>query len=383
MRFKLTKLGKGFAGIALFFYLAAMSSQSMLLLALLGVVLGMFLVNYLVAQNMMSSLELRAPTKTLIPEGGKIDQPWQVTNQGKAPVHMVNVSASGERLFKVERLQENDSSFHLPELQLLKRGVYRHRDVQLTTLFPFGLLLASRRLPLEGETLVYPDLYWVKAPSASGFEPMTGGKFKGQRRSSFGSTFAGVRPWVAGDSVKQVHWKSSAKGRGLMVKMFEEELSGKVSLLICLSPDDSPTQIDDALRASGSLMFAALDDGHQLEWGVIHDPAGGINKVAPFSDGSEILESLARVHGASGEAPLRFDLLEKQLSKRSSLVVVTTALPPPLEHWLNSQVEQKRKVTLILPESSSMPADGSFETYCFSDRYVTTPCPASTTQIFA
>ena len=57
--------------------------------------------------------------------------------------------------------------------------------------------------------------------------------------------------------MRQVHWKSTARRGEIMVKTFEEELGGRVSLVLCCEPAELPI-IDNAVRAAGSLGVAAL-----------------------------------------------------------------------------------------------------------------------------
>jgi uncharacterized protein (DUF58 family) len=350
-KIQFTRLGKVFAGIAVFFYLAAMTSQSMLLLALLGLIAGIFIANGILARQMLLGVELKGPRKCLLPEGGKLEAPWEVINRSGREVQMITCETGGERLFAVDQLAPGDACWKIPEIRLLKRGVYPHREVRLACAFPFGLLVAARQQSLAGEALVHPAIYETTAPIAGGFEGASGGKFRGKGRTAFGSDFAGARPWVAGDPVKQIDWKSSSKGRGLMVKTFEEELSGKVSLLIYLKAGEPSHAMDDALRAAGSLMFATLDAGHQLEWCLLHE--GTMRKTAPYSDGSEILEDLARAEPPEAEATEEaWNQTAKQLSRRSALVVVATSADRKALEWIQNQGSGGRRTCLYLPKQS-------------------------------
>ena len=158
---------------------------------------------------------------------------------------------------------------------------------------PFGLVRVGRRQRLAGDVVVYPAIYETAPPRAAGYDAMVGGKYKGGRRSNSGSQFSGVRPAQPGDPLKHIHWKSSSKGQGLMTKSFDEELSGRVAFIMDCGQSGDPKILDDCARAAGSLMFAALDEGHHVEWVEL----AGMNRliVPPFSDGHEILDTLARI----------------------------------------------------------------------------------------
>ena len=119
-----------------------------------------------------------------------------------------------------------------------RRGVYPHGATIVSTRFPFGLVEVNRSVSLDGRTIVHPDIYRVSSPEAAGFDVMVGGKYRGQRQSPSGDSFAGVREHRPGDSLRQIHWASSAKGRGLMVRFYDEELSGRVGLIVDTDSDD-------------------------------------------------------------------------------------------------------------------------------------------------
>lgn len=122
---------------------------------------------------------------------------------------------------------------------------------------------------------------------------MVGGKFRGHRQTGAGNHFSGVRPHQAGDSLRQIHWASSAKRLGLMVKTFDEELSGRVAIVLDCGSSGDAKVFDDAVRAAGSLVFAALDAGHHVEWLDLASMEPDV--LPPFADGHEILDRLARL----------------------------------------------------------------------------------------
>lgn len=116
---------------------------------------------------------------------------------------------------------------------------------------------------------------------------MVGGKFRGHRQTGAGDHFSGVRPQQPGDSLRQIHWASSAKGLGLMVKVFDEELSGRVAVVLDCGSSGDAAAFDDAVRAAGSLVFAALDAGHHVEWLDLASLEPDL--IPPFADGHAIL----------------------------------------------------------------------------------------------
>jgi uncharacterized protein (DUF58 family) len=298
MRLRLTKIGKVLLAVAGLFYLAALTSQSGLLLLLVGIILGCFAVNLAAAWRSVKELELCVPPSVCLSEGQRLWQPWKLSNRGQRPAGFIRVDSPAGPLFRAARLEARQVASIVPDLTYRRRGVHRHDQVRLASLYPFGLVEAARRLELPGEVVVCPAVYAAAPPRAAGFDVMVGGKHRGQRRAASGVHFAGVRPHQPGDPLKQIHWPSSAKGLGLMVKTYDEELTGRLAVITDTGHTADDQTLDDCLRATGSLILAALAAGHQVDWiSLTQLPP---QQIPPFADGQEVLEALARIQLAPG-----------------------------------------------------------------------------------
>jgi uncharacterized protein (DUF58 family) len=177
---------------------------------------------------------------------------------------------------------------------------------------------------------------------------MVGGKHRGTRRTTSGTHFAGVRPLQAGDPLKQIHWKSSSKGLGLMVKTYDEELSGRVAVIIDCGHSGDEKVLDDCVRAAGSLMFAALDEGHHVEW--IELSTLESHLVPPFDDGHEILDALARVEMKTGcltETALTQAIAK--VSHKSAICLVLTELNADVQKVAHDLRARNRIVSVYVP----------------------------------
>jgi uncharacterized protein (DUF58 family) len=192
---------------------------------------------------------------------------------------------------------------------------------------------------------------------------VTGGRFRGGRRVNSGTNFSGVRGWQAGDSLKQVHWKSTAKRGELMVKTFEEELGGRVSLVLDCSAVE-PRVIDNAVRAAASLGVAALQEGHHVEFfDLVTQPP---LRLAPFSDEGEFLDLLSRYTvPAASELPAL-----QNFWRRSSVVLVGTAWKDSWHDLITDARAHNRIIELYLPEGAKIPANLDAQIFIFSDKEI-------------
>ncbi|HIL71701.1 MAG TPA: DUF58 domain-containing protein [Verrucomicrobia bacterium] len=365
MRICLTRTGRVFLGVTTLLYLASLTSQSGLLLLPIGVIFGCAFINIKAAWQTVRHLKVSAPDRTLIPEGANLTEPWMLSNPGKQRAGFITIESDGMPLLQIEALAPKSSVSTIPELRYLKRGVYSYSKLTLSSIYPFGLLKVRQPLDLSGEVVVYPDIFPCQAPKAAGFDAMVGGKFKGTRKSSSGSEFSGIRPFQIGDTLKSIHWKSSSKGAGLMVKTFDEELSGRVALLIDTGQNGNSERLDDCLRVVGSLAFEALEAGHHIEWVNIAD--GRMTLYPPFTDGQEILNQLAGIQrNPNCVTPSNLTRAVQSTNRKSAVNFILTEWHESIDEILDLLLNDRRKTAIYLPmDSIHRPNDSLVPVYFY------------------
>ena len=337
--------------IAVVLGLSSISSQSGLLLVPIGVLVGCFLINVFSARSALANLRLTAPEVERAVEGRTPDKGWLAKNVGSSPLSGIDVIADGELLFQIPWIDAGGEVHPVSHRVHSHRGVYPHGATIVSTRFPFGLVEVNRSVSLDGRTIVHPDIYRVSSPEAAGFDVMVGGKYRGQRQSPSGDSFVGVREHRPGDSLRQIHWASSAKGRGLMVRFYDEELSGRVGLIVDTDSDDRDI-VDNAVRLAGSLAFAALDAGHHCEWADL--AAAKRHLVPPFDDGLELLDELAGLNVSPGSMSAeRLGEVVGCLSQKAGLHLVLTSYSDDVTRLVEGLSVEGRKVKVYLPQGVS------------------------------
>lgn len=98
----------------------------------------------------------------------------------------------------------------------LTRGCRPLDEVVVATGYPFGLLRASRTFSAPGISWVYPSVE-ANAPRW----PLE--QRHAWKRARYGEESLGVRPYVAGDPMRIVNWKASARQSELVVREFEKQ----------------------------------------------------------------------------------------------------------------------------------------------------------------
>jgi uncharacterized protein (DUF58 family) len=347
MVLRLTRTGKIFLGVIVMMHLASITSQSGLLIWLVGLIVGCIAVNVVAAIGSARHVTLRTPLRMLVEEGSAPREAWELKNNGKGTARLITVESNERVWLKAAEIPARKTVAVAPRNVFKVRGVYSLADAWLVSLFPFGLAKAMRDAEALGEVLVYPKLEKVATPQVRGLDPMFGGQHTGIGRSAAGSKFAGVRPIQNGDSFKQIHWKSSSKGGGLMVKTYEEELAGRAALLVFCDKRDA--RAEDHLRMAGSLAMAGLEAGHQIDWNNLNE--GRRVLLPPFSDASTLLEELARYKITKGD--LKAEALQNALDMirpRVAIHFVVTSMTPSIQEAVNELRSRERLVVVHLPD---------------------------------
>lgn len=370
-RTRLTLVGKIFVLLMGLFYVACITSQSGLLLLFVGLVAGCYVVNWSFSRRNASKVVLELPRKATLVEGGALNEPWQITNPTRKHIELLAIHSGEKLLFQIPFLKVGETLSLVPDLIYERRGVYTYDNVVVSSSAPYGLLKSSRKLKASGEVVVLPRVYDAEAPTTTGLELISGGKLRGRRRVNSGTNFAGVRGWQSGDAIKQVHWKSTARRGELMVKTFEEELGGRVSIIVdgritgipkkrnATQEEAAGRLLDACLRAAGSLASAALQAGDHLEF--VESISAEPLRLAPFSDEGELLERLARYRA-------NFPQLEMHsLWKRSALVLMGVEWHDEWIDYIEEAGQQNREITIYLPDGAAVPANAGARVIRFSE----------------
>jgi uncharacterized protein (DUF58 family) len=124
--------------------------------------------------------------------------------------------------------------------RLVQRGRYRLGPLRLSTRFPFGLLQYTVRLEESDTLYVYPRLGKLTGGWLTRHRPAFAGTDRRRPRPGAEGDFYGIRPWRSGDSLRIIHWRSSARMGKPVVRQFEQPRSRDVAVLLDLWQPASP-----------------------------------------------------------------------------------------------------------------------------------------------
>src|SRR5207244_51135 len=147
--------------------------------------------------------------------------------------------------------------------QRVPRWRYAFEDVRAELSDPFALECAIVPLPAPGALLVYPRLVQLGSLfSESGSASHDGRRLLLRRHTGF--ELHGVREYEQGESLRRVHWPSTARRGQLMVKELEDAPRDEVAVVL---DADARAVVGDSfevqVRAAGSLVDAYIRRGRR------------------------------------------------------------------------------------------------------------------------
>jgi len=158
----------------------------------------------------------------------------------------------------------------LYRLTLFRRGRYRFGPLVIATRFPLGLVRGHFTLSERSEMLVAPRLGRLLPAWAGLLEAeLVGEERRHPQRGVNEGDYYGLRPWQTGDSLRWIHWRTSAKLARPIVRQFERRRGRDVAIVLdpWLSAAAAQRE-EERVELAISLAATAISDitrrGHSL-----------------------------------------------------------------------------------------------------------------------
>jgi uncharacterized protein (DUF58 family) len=241
-------------------------------------------------------------------------------------------------------------------LERLPRGRYAFEESVAVIEDPLGLERVEQPLTAPAALLVYPRLVELERLFSESGTRMHDGRRLLLRRPS-GFDLHSVREYEHGDSLRKVHWRSTARRAQLMVKELEDAPRDEVAVVLDADPEAVVGEsFDVQVRAAGSLLLAHVRRGRRALLvinGARQDQQG---VRSPEGDWRQALDLLAAAEPEPGP-PLAAVLADESTSRPGisalELAVVTASLPPPLVERLVDRALGSGTVSLVLVDAAS------------------------------
>jgi len=239
------------------------------------------------------------------------------------------------------------------------RGRHRFAPVRLSIADPFGLAQAGLGLEEQQALLVYPRLADLDRLFFDGGAGPEHGRQLLLRRP-VGFDLHSVRDYQQGESLRRVHWPSTARRGALMVKELEDSPRDEVAVLLDGDPAavvGSPpnSSFDVGVRVAGSVLLAQVRRGRRCV--LLLNTAGRETQVVSAAEGPEWQRALELLAAAEPDALRPVATLlrsaDSPAARSLQLVVVTSRVEQPLVDRLLERAVTRRPVALVHVEPQS------------------------------
>ena len=189
----------------------------------------------------------------------------------------------------------------------------------------------------------------------------------------------GVRDYSFGDSLKRIHWKTTARLGKLQTKIFEPTTSVDMGIFLDVRTVKPPSwglltqSLELAVMAAASIASQAMSNGYRvgLYANQRRQPIGELVRIPPSQHADQmmhILEALAQIHSSESMPIARFVSLESRNLPWGSTLVLITAMPT--ESLLATLLRMKRvgrQVALVVIGGSKIPRLDGLPVYRIPD----------------
>jgi uncharacterized protein (DUF58 family) len=350
----MTRRGRFALALGILTYLAAWAFGSRPLYpAAVGLLLAV-LIGWLAVRLTARPVELRRTLKSDPLEGDDVHVGVDLELESAlapAGITLVEQYAKlGQRRTPLQR-QGNHlwARYALPEVP---RGRYRI-DALAVVEDPFGLERIELPLGRQPALVVYPRLVELdRLFSEVGTYAREGRRLLLQQPSGF--DVHSVREYIEGDSLRKVHWRSTARRARLMVKELEDSPRDELAVVLDAHAGSvvGPS-FDVAVRAAGSILQAYARRGRRAAL-VIAGREQVVQRVHAEGDWRRALEQFAAAD-ADGDVPAE-RLLGGDRNPAGlavDLVIVTSRLPPGLVERLVQRASAHRSTAVVFVDAAS------------------------------
>jgi uncharacterized protein (DUF58 family) len=247
------------------------------------------------------------------------------------------------------------------ELMPMKRGVYRWSKILVTSYDSLGLLRVDAEYETEPfEVTIHP----AKIPTGFDLSAMSGwgaNQSDDGRNRGHGMEPRGVREYVSGDSLRHVHWASTARTGRLQVKEFDTGFNTSLYVLMQLTEGTeagvgTATTLEAMCGHLAHLTDVLLQRGSTIELSNL-EPR---HRVAAHSAGARYREICDALSAATADRSTRFadeiQSMEERAQPGSTVLILLTSAEEGVASAIRHLAE-KRQVHVLLYDPSQYPKE--------------------------
>ncbi len=235
-----------------------------------------------------------------IEAGGTVEVELTVGNTGRRTsslelVEEVPDLLDGDRTFPLGSLAAGGQTTMRYLLRPSRRGRYPLGPASLTTPDPLGMVDLRRVLPGSATLLVTPRTEPLPVTALTG-RWAGAGEDRTRDLIGAGSPDVTIREYRLGDDLRRIHWPSSARVDGLMVRREEQQWQSRCTLLvdnrrIAHRGYGAGSSMETAVRATASILRHLLTQDFEVR--LVSATRGGTGAATAATGARDELERLA------------------------------------------------------------------------------------------
>jgi uncharacterized protein (DUF58 family) len=248
-------------------------------------------------------------------------------------------------------------------LEQIPRGVYQWKEVTLQTGDPFGLIRKEKIIPLYDEVVVYPSFQDVFSWRTMNEKNMGVHDARVIHMNEDITSVVGVRDYVPGDRLSQIHWKTTARTGQLKTKEFEQQITNEFMFFLNrerIRSGNDEIQFERAVSLIASLIKFTLRQHYAtglVSHGDIESATLQISKDQNHL--FRVFEHLARIR-QDAKVPFYQTVLQEvsYLTRGTTIVIVSTQLLKQLTMLMGDLSYRKYKIEFFwVKHKQDMTAD--------------------------
>ena len=238
-------------------------------------------------------------------------------------------------------------------VERVPRGRYAVEESEAVIEDPFGLAHAEVELPPGGSLVVYPRLVHLDGLfSESGAHAQDGRRMLLRRQAGF--DLHSVREYEQGESLRKVHWPSTARRGQLMVKELEDAPRDEIAIVLDADAGAvTGSSFDVQVRAAGSILRTHAARGRRAVLSLNAAQRQSVRVSSLDNDWQAAYEVLAAVEPDGSRPVVELLSRESPAARALELVLVTARLSPALGTKLVQRALSNHGVSVVWVDAPS------------------------------
>jgi uncharacterized protein (DUF58 family) len=313
LRYFITAAGLMYTAAIALIGLAAMNANVNVLFVVFGLCIGLLVVSMLATRRVLRNLRVTREVPAAVIAGRPFVVRYRLTNAGsRRTIHAVRIEESvvlgGRKLYIlgfVDHVRAQQTVTLDVEATASARGTLEFSRIRASTRFPFGLLGQSLTVPAHHTMVVFPRLLPIRRRLHDTRRAAVAHSLTTRHRRSGADEFYGLREYRAGDNLRWIHWRRSARLSKLLVREMVDVTPETVIIVLdtYLPAAAPPSARETAISAAATLLTRALEDGLKVGLMVLADSPVVIPPTSGRDLRFRLLRQLANIDEPASSPP--------------------------------------------------------------------------------